>query len=263
MRRGEHLSGYSLLGITVHALTMDDLHALIKEAVEKHERYLIGHHNLHSLYIFHHLPDMRDFYQHNSFTHIDGMPLVLLGRLLGHPLSKKHRVTYVDWIHPLLREAAKESWRLFYLGSRPGVAARGAALIKQEIPTLQLETGHGYFDATAGSIENEQVLQRIEGFRPNILMVGMGMPRQELWVRENMDRIRANVILTAGACMDYLTGTILTPPRWMGQWGLEWLYRLLSEPKRLWHRYLLEPWFVLFLLLQELKARNKGRGAKW
>ena len=78
------------------------------------------------------------------------------------------------------------------------------------------------------------------------------MPRQEHWILENLEYINTNAILTSGACIDYVAGAIPTPPRWMGRVGLEWLYRLLSEPKRLWNRYLLEPQFVVKLLFQEM-----------
>lgn len=113
-------------------------------------------------------------------------------------------------------------------------------------------TADGYFDATAGSAENQKMLELINAYQPNVLMVGMGMPRQEHWILDNLESIHANTILTCGACIDYIAGVIPTPPRWMGRFGLEWLSRLLSEPKRLWRRYLLEPWFVATLFVREL-----------
>lgn len=102
------------------------------------------------------------------------------------------------------------------------------------------------------SQQNLETLAAINAYQPHVLMVGMGMPRQEYWILDNIEHIHTNAILTAGACMDYLAGAIPTPPRWMGKMGLEWLYRLLSEPKRLWRRYLVEPWFVAGLFLREI-----------
>jgi N-acetylglucosaminyldiphosphoundecaprenol N-acetyl-beta-D-mannosaminyltransferase len=96
-------------------------------------------------------------------------------------------------------------------------------------------------------------LAEIERFRPDILMVGMGMPRQEHWIVENLEHIHAHAILTSGACMDYLAGVVPIAPRWMGRFGVEWMFRLWSEPSRLWQRYLLEPWFLLMLLLRRPK----------
>lgn len=244
-----------LLGVKIDALTIPALNAFVREAVTRGERWIIANHNLHSVYLYHRDPKMRAFYERAMVAHIDGMALVFLGRLLGLPLQRDHRVTYVDWVWPLLAEAARRGWRVFYLGSKPGVAERGAEILRQKIPSLQLSTAHGYFNACSHSPENRAVLQRISASRPHVLMVGMGMPRQERWILENLECIHANVILTAGACMDYLAGVVPTPPRWLGRLGLEWLYRLISEPKRLWRRYLLEPWFVLGLVVRELSFR--------
>jgi len=80
------------------------------------------------------------------------------------------------------------------------------------------------------------------------------MPRQEKWVLRNRARLKVNAILTAGACFDYVAGAIPTPPRWMGQLGLEWLYRLVSEPRRLWRRYLVEPVYLLPYFWQDVKG---------
>ena len=83
-------------------------------------------------------------------------------------------------------------------------------------------------------------------------MVGMSMPRQERWVLDNFERLNTNAILTAGATLDYAAGAVPTPPRWAGKLGLEWLFRLVAEPKRLWRRYLVEPWFLFFLLVADI-----------
>lgn len=241
-----------ILGITVHPLTIRDLHGRIQAAVDGNERWIIAHHNLHSLYIVHHDAMMQRFYSLARYRHIDGMSLVLLGRLLGLPLQRTHRVTYVDWVRPLMAEAAKRGWRVFYLGSKPGVAEQAVDILRQEYPALQIASAHGYFSPERSCPENQAVLADINGYKPQVLMVGMGMPRQEHWILDNISQVSANVILTSGACMDYVAGAIPTPPRWMGRIGLEWLFRLLSEPHRLATRYLVEPWFVARLLLRSL-----------
>lgn len=246
-----------LFSVTVNPLTIENLNALITESVTSSQRcVIIGHHNLHSIYLCHHDSKMRDFYSQAQYLHIDGMALVLLGKLLGYPLQREHRVTYVDWVHPLMAEAERQGWRVFYLGSKPGVAARGAEILRGEFPRLQIETANGYFDASLGSPNNQEMLDKINTYRPNVLMVGMGMPRQENWILDNLDNIDANTILPCGACIDYVAGAIPTPPRWMGRFGLEWLFRLLSEPRRLWQRYLVEPWFILWLFATERFKRR-------
>jgi N-acetylglucosaminyldiphosphoundecaprenol N-acetyl-beta-D-mannosaminyltransferase len=249
---------YKFLGIQVNALSINDLNSLIAESIQQGKKWIIANHNLHSLYLYHHDSKMRAFYAKSEYIHIDGMPLVLIGKLLGFRLKREQRVTYVDWVWPLMAEAAEKGWRVFYLGSKPGVSEQGASILRQKFANLQISTSHGYIDVCRDSQENLAVLAKINAYQPHILMVGMGMPRQENWILDNLDNINTNVILTSGACIDYVAGAIPTPPRWMGQFGLEWLYRLFSEPKRLWKRYLIEPFFIARLFLSEILVLNKA-----
>jgi N-acetylglucosaminyldiphosphoundecaprenol N-acetyl-beta-D-mannosaminyltransferase len=245
-----------LLGARVDPMTIGELEELIARAVIEQRRWVIAHHNMHSLYLQERDAKMRALYEEARCVHIDGMSLVLLGRLLGQRgLRRDHRVTYVDFVRPLMRFAAQRGFRVFYLGSRPGVAGHGAELLRAEIPGLQIDTHHGYLPDAPDDPEHARALERIARFDTDILLVGMGMPRQEHWILEHLERIPAHAILTAGACMDYVAGVVPTPPRWMGRMGLEWLYRLGSEPGRLWRRYLVEPWHVLRFALRRRRAQ--------
>jgi N-acetylglucosaminyldiphosphoundecaprenol N-acetyl-beta-D-mannosaminyltransferase len=148
---------------------------------------------------------------------------------------------------------------VFNLGSPEGVAEKGAEVLRRLHPGLQIEVSNGYFNARRDSAENEAVVQRINAYQPDLLMVGMGMPRQEFWTQENVERLNARVILASnGAAIDYIAGMVPTPPRWAGPLGLEWAFRLASEPRRLFGRYLLEPWYLLMLLMIDF-VRKGGR----
>jgi N-acetylglucosaminyldiphosphoundecaprenol N-acetyl-beta-D-mannosaminyltransferase len=250
---------YKFLGVQLDALPIPELNALIAGSIEQKKRWIIANHNLHSLYLYHHNSKLQDFYAKADYVHIDGMPLILFGKLLGYPLQRKQRVTYADWVWPLMAEAAQKGWRIFYLGSKPGVAEKGARLLREKFAGLQIATAHGYIDTRREGADNIAILAAINAYRPHVLMVGMGMPRQEYWILDNLENIHANVILTSGACIDFVAGAVPTPPRWMGRIGLEWLYRLGSEPKRLWRRYLLEPWFVFGLLIVDIQAHRVQR----
>ena len=118
----------------------------------------------------------------------------------------------------------------------------------------------GYFDERYGSPENEALVERINTYAPDLLIVGMGMPRQEFWTLDNCARVKAHVILSsAGAAFDYVAGTVPTPPRWSGRLGLEWAFRLANDPWRLFTRYLLEPWYLLLLLaLDYSQSRHRS-----
>lgn len=241
---------FTFLGITVSPLRIPQLNQLACEATSKHQKVVIACHNLHSLYILHHNEDMRTFHSRLvDHVHIDGMGIVLLGRLLGYPLRREHRVTYLDWIKPLLEEAGNRNWRVFYVGMRESICTQVREVLGRLVPNLQCGVAHWDIEHVRESVLKDKILQAVNSFKPHILLVGLGMPRQEKWVLDNHDKVDVNVILPCGAAMDYLAGAVPTPPRWTGRYGVEWLFRLLSEPRHLWRRYLVEPWYILALLV--------------
>jgi N-acetylglucosaminyldiphosphoundecaprenol N-acetyl-beta-D-mannosaminyltransferase len=245
------------LGLTLQPRSLQQMTMLVEEGIRERRNWIIANHNLHSVYLCHRYPKLRDFYSQVSWTHCDGMSLVALGRLYGYPLQREHRVTLADWIYPLMELAASSGWRVFHLGSSNSAAEKGAAQLRKLYPALQIEVSGGYFDASYDSSENEAIVDRINAYEPDLLMVGMGMPRQEFWTQENSARLNAPVILSSvGAAFDYLSGAVPTPPRWAGPLGLEWLFRLAHDPSRLFTRYLIEPWYVLLLLLLDYPRRR-------
>lgn len=247
----EPVAAYHLLGVKINPLTIGDLHTVIATAIEKDDRVVIVSQNLHGVYLYHRTEKMRHLHT-RSLVRIDGMSLIIAGRILGRSLHRGHRVTWVDWIDPFMAEVARRKWRVFYLGSKPGVVERGISVLRNRHKGLEIAFHHGHFDATPNSGDNQRVLAAISQFQPHILMVGMGMPRQETWVYDNLGYLRVNAILTCGAAIDYVAGALPTPPRWMGRLGLEWLYRLVCEPKRLGFRYLVEPWALSGLFVRDV-----------
>lgn len=238
---------YNLLGVKVNAFTTESLIEVAEKEIEANHKCVISNHNLHSIYLYHHREEMKAFYQLAKYVHIDGMPIVWAGKLLGYPLNRENRLTSLDWLESMFSRCKEKQWRVFFLGSAPGVAEKAAAVFQEKVPGLFIETSHGFFDMEGE--ENDQVIHRINQFQPHLLMVGMGMPRQETWIAKNIDRLQANTIWNLGAFMDYYGGVVEIPPRWMGKMGLEWLYRLYSEPNRMWKRYLVEPFFILKIAL--------------
>lgn len=245
-----------VLGIEINQLKIDDLNFLIEENVRNSNKLIIAHHNLHSIYLFHRNKEFRSFFDLAEFVHADGMLLVTWARLLGNDISRENRITYLDWIYPLLQIADNNRMRLFYLGSEPGIADKAIRKLKNKHTNIHFEEHHGYFNLK-DDYENDHVLNKINSFKPNILMVGMGMPRQEIWIKNNYEKINVNVILPSGACFDYIAGKVKTPPRWMGQYNLEWVFRLADEPKRLFFRYCIEPLYLLPYFLKDFFKNYK------
>jgi N-acetylglucosaminyldiphosphoundecaprenol N-acetyl-beta-D-mannosaminyltransferase len=249
----------TFLGLTLQPRKLQEMNLLVEQGIRDRQKWIIANHNLHSLYLFHRHAKLREFYSRAHWTHIDGMPLVALGRLYGYPLLREQRVTFVDWTYPLMELAANNGWRVFHVGSSKGSSEKGAAQLRKLYPALQIEVSEGYFDARYGSSENEALVQRINAYKPDLLMVGMGMPRQELWTHENFSRLKAHVILSSsGAAFDYVAGAVPTPPRWSGRLGLEWAFRLANDPIRLFTRYLIEPWYILVLLMLDYPRNRNG-----
>lgn len=245
-----------LLGVRIQPLSMEDLNRAVRKALAGDHRLVIGNHNAHSVYLYHRTPEIRQFFDEVAdLIHVDGMSLILAARILRLPFRRCHRTTYIDWIQPLMELAAELGAKVYHLGGQEGIGERARLALLARIPDLELATHHGFFDHRRDSDENRKVLEEINEYSPDILLVGMGMPRQERWIAECHDALSAQVILPCGACMDYLAGAVPTPPRWLSRAGFEWLARLKAEPRRLWKRYLLESWFLAALLGRDLVRR--------
>ncbi len=248
-----------ILGVRVHALTVADLHAIIEYAVTTGNKVLLPNVNAHALNLAYEHAWLRDFLNHSTAVFPDGTGALFAARLLGTNLGK--RITYADWMWQLGAVSAERGFSLYFLGGRDGVAHRAAEALANRCESLRIVGAHhGYFDKSPGSAENEAVVSEINRLAPDILVVGFGMPLQERWLSQNWDRLDARVGLTGGAVFDYLSGRLRRPPRFLVDHGLEWLGRLLIEPRRLWRRYLLGiPQFCLRVIRQ---SATQGRGPR-
>lgn len=240
----------SIIGIKLTAYTSGELLERIASWVQAGDHRLVLSGNAHSYNLAYCHPWLRRFMNQADVIRLDGAGVRLAVRLLGYATAP--RMTWADFAWQLAAFAEPRGFTFFFLGGRPGVAEKAAARLRERHPDLQIGgTHHGYFDKTPGSPENEAVVRAINAVKPNILIVGFGMPIQERWLMENWDRIDANVALTAGAMFDYVSGELRRGPRWMTDHGLEWLARLIIEPRRLWKRYLIgNPLFLWRVLKQ-------------
>jgi N-acetylglucosaminyldiphosphoundecaprenol N-acetyl-beta-D-mannosaminyltransferase len=219
-------------------------------------RTVVANHNVNSLTLLQRDPEFRAFYDVADHVFIDGAPVVGLARMTGAPARTVHRIGVLDWIWPLCERAEREGWNVVHLGSGEPVISRARRLILERHPGLALTTISGYFNADDPTA-NAEVLRRIREANPSVLLVGMGMPRQERWVLRHLHELPECGIVTVGGILGYLGGDRPTAPRWLGPLGLEWLFRLLTEPRRLWRRYLLEPFGLVPALARELTSSRR------
>jgi N-acetylglucosaminyldiphosphoundecaprenol N-acetyl-beta-D-mannosaminyltransferase len=227
-----------VLGVRIDALTIDSLNRRIAEIVRSHRRALVLNVNVHAMNLCHRLGWFAALLERAEIVFCDGAGVALAARILGRRVPE--RITYADWIWTLAETAAASQLKLFFLGGKEGVAERATERLRARRPGLEIVgCHHGYFDKRQDADENLGVVEAINDSGANILIVAFGMPLQERWLMENWDALRVNVGLTGGAVFDYVSGDLRRGPRWMTQNHLEWLARLLIEPKRLWRRYLL------------------------
>lgn len=245
-----------LLGQPVDLIRSEEMLTETEVWIEEKRKVVVANHNLHSMHLVRSDPAMQEFYRHAELIQIDSKPLIWLARAKGLKAANMHRSTYLDWRGHFWSLSNRKGWRIFYLGGADGVAASAAARLGERYPKATIGTHSGYFDATPGSAGNEAVLQQIRDFAPDILLVGMGMPRQEAWIAANLADLPNAVIFNVGAAFDYEAGVQKAAPRWMGQMGLEWLFRLAADPGRLFHRYCVEPWRLAGPIWQDLTQRQ-------
>jgi len=260
MRGDERIT---LLGEGVDLVRPEELMHRLTTWVAAGEKRVVANHNLHSLYLIRRDPEMRAFYDLADLVELDSTPLIHFGRLIGKPTRPFHRCTYLDWRDHFWSLANRQGWRVMCVGGAPGVGTTAIERLSARYPGAVLATHSGYFDATLGSVGNAEVVQAVRDFAPDVLLVGMGMPRQETWIARNLADLPDAVILPVGAAMDYEAGVQAAAPRWMGRMGLEWLFRLVSDPRRLFVRYCVEPWFLVPAAVRDIRdARNRGRQAR-
>lgn len=240
---------HTLLGFFANPGSLEEYLAMVKSSIEQQTRSTVFYHNLHSLYSYFTSVELRKSYQ-NTTVLVDGMPVIWLMQLFKIPVSRKQRLTYVDFIMPLMQLARDNGWNVYHVGQHSSVQEKALSIIRDTCPGIQLSGHDGYFNQQAHSAESLAVIDKINTANSDIVLVGFGAPRQEAWVHAHRELINASVVFTCGACMEYVAGAVKTPPRWMGRMGLEWSFRLLENPKRFAFRYLVEPVLLGAILLR-------------
>lgn len=166
-----------------------------------------------------------------------------------------HRMTGADWIWSLAKLCESSGQSVYILGGEPSVAREAATRMSRSYPNLRVVGAHhGYFDLD--SPHAERVVEDINARRPDIVLVGMGTPKQELWVQRNAARVNADVLWTVGALFDYVSGRVPRAPGWLADNGLEWIFRLAVEPQRMWRRYLLGNPVFLWRVLHQAREHH-------
>jgi N-acetylglucosaminyldiphosphoundecaprenol N-acetyl-beta-D-mannosaminyltransferase len=192
-------------------------------------------------------PALRRIINDCALINVDGMPVVWASRLLGKPL--KERVAGVDLFDALVRRAADKGWRVFFLGAREEVVRRVSALYRRKLPRLQVA---GYRNGYWNPEEEAGVVKLIADSRPHLLFVAISSPKKEQFLRRYQADMKVPFAMGVGGSFDVVVGKVKRAPVWMQEWSLEWFYRFLQEPKRMFKRYFVDDMYFFWLLFSEL-----------
>lgn len=248
----------ALGSVPVDVLRFDEALEAIEALVDRRAGGAVFTPNVDHVVKAERVPELREAYQGVDLSVADGMPLVWASRLLGTPLPE--RVAGSDLVLPLARRAAVRGWRVYLLGGAGGDAARaGAVLQRLGVALAGVEAPRVELDAT-GAAANAAIAARIRASRADLVLVALGAPKQEIWIHRHRGQLGGAVAIGVGASLAFLAGTLPRCPRWMSRRGLEWLFRLASEPRRLWRRYLVEGPAFLPIVLRTWRGSDAPRG---
>jgi N-acetylglucosaminyldiphosphoundecaprenol N-acetyl-beta-D-mannosaminyltransferase len=241
----------TLLGCPIDNLSFDDTVRKIEDSIQK--RKPIRHCAINAAKIVKIQNDrkLREMVVSSDLINPDGQSIVWASRFLKKPLPE--RVTGIDLMQKLLELAARKGYKVFLLGAREEVICELKEKLRQKLPSLNLVGWrNGYFSPA----EEEGLVKEINQKKPDILFVGMSSPKKEYWMSKYQSALKVPFCMGVGGGFDVLVGKIKRAPRWMQRVGLEWFYRLLQEPTRMWKRYLVTNTLFLFFLLKE-KLKNQ------
>ena len=224
-----------IFGVGVSAINMDDAIATIGGWIERRTPNYVCITGVHGVMESRRDARLRDIHNQAGMVTPDGMPLVWMSRWLG--AKRVSRVYGPDLMRAISARSPERGFRHFYFGGAPGVADRLASALTAANPGLNVVGTLCPPFRPLTPEEDADIVARINQAAPDIVWVGLSTPKQERWMASHVGRIEAPVLIGVGAAFDFLSGTKKQAPDWMQRNGLEWLFRLCAEPRRLWRRY--------------------------
>jgi N-acetylglucosaminyldiphosphoundecaprenol N-acetyl-beta-D-mannosaminyltransferase len=239
----------NILGVRVSALNMAQALSIIDEWIARRQRHYVCVSGVHGLMESQRDEGLRRIHNDAGLVTPDGMPLVWLSRLHGR--GHVERVYGPDLMLALCEHSLSKGYKHFFYGGGEGVPERLAHSLRRRFPGLRVAGGYSPPFRPLSGAEEEQIVEAIDEADPDVVWVGLSTPKQERWMAEHLGRLAAPVLIGVGAAFDFHSGLKKQAPRWMQRSGLEWLFRLATEPRRLGRRYLVNnPLFVLLVLQQ-------------
>jgi N-acetylglucosaminyldiphosphoundecaprenol N-acetyl-beta-D-mannosaminyltransferase len=251
-KTGNLLPHFRVLGVRVNAVQIPQVVDWMESCIQDRgpARY-VAVTGMHGVTESHQNPEFRTILKDADLVVPDGMPLVWLGRIRGFAQLAR-RVYGPELMETFCRQTGAK-YRHFFYGGAPGVADR-LAQVEQDRHGIRVAGTYCPPFRALTEEEDKEVVARINAAAPDVVWVGLSTPKQERWMREHRDKLNVPLMLGVGAAFDLNMGRLKQAPEWMRERGLEWLFRLLAEPKRLWRRYLVQGSRFVWNVLLELTA---------
>ena len=245
----------NILGVGVSAISMAEAVDASLRLLERGERGYVCVTGVHGIMEAQGDPRFRELLNGSFLTTPDGMPTVWLGH--AHGFSRMTRVYGPDYMLALAGAGAGRGLRHFLYGGKPGVAEALAGSLRERIPGVEIVGTYTPPFRPLTEAEERELAAELQAVRADVLWVGLSTPKQERFMGEYGSRLPVQLMVGVGAAFDLLSGNLSEAPAWMKRSGLQWLYRLVKEPRRLWRRYLTNnPRFVVLAGLQLLRLRR-------
>lgn len=241
----------TIIGTKIDNVTLDEAVSTIIKWIDSHDtpRYVVTP-NVDHVVRLQHDNEFRNIYQNADLVLADGMPLLWAAKFLGTPLHEK--VSGSDLFIKFCETTARKKCRLFFLGGNPGDAQKAKEVLVRQNPGLLVVGVYcPLFGFEKDEQERKKIVELIKASNPDILFVGLGAPKQEQWIYENYQKIKVPVSIGIGISFSFAAGTIKRAPVWMQKAGLEWFWRTMMEPRRLWKRYFVDDMRFFGLVLRQ------------
>ena len=233
------MSRIKFLNIEVDNLTMDEAICRIEELINNKKPSYVVTPNVDHIVKLEHDIEFQNVYKEADLILTDGMPLIWISKLKKNPIKEK--VSGSDLFPKVCRLASKKGYKVFLLGAAEGVADKAAENLKSKYTGLNIV---GTYSPSYGFEKKDEeinkIIKIINNAKPDILAVGLGAPKQEKFLYKYKDRLNVPISLAIGASIDFEAGNVNRAPKWMQKCGLEWFYRLVKEPNRMFKRYIID-----------------------
>jgi len=225
---GEQMQSVNVLGVDIHCVDMRGVLDTVRGYIATGQPHMIVTADSYSVVLAHSAPEFREIVNGADLVTPDGSGILLGARLLGTPLSE--RVSGCDIAQELCRTAGEESFSVFFLGAKPGIAQAAAENMQKKCPGLAVAGVHdGYF----GPEKDSEIAALVRESGASVLLVAMGIPRQEKFIRDHLHKFGVSVAMGVGGSFDVFSGKVKRAPMWMRRRGLEWAYRLAKDPSKI------------------------------